>query len=72
VLFHSSDKSEKAAEKHYKWAKWAEHEPSEPAASSVLARRDGRCVGQGLRPEPSKVGQSETGPDPAQPTMQDG
>jgi len=67
VLFHSSDKVEKAVEKHYKWAKWAKHEPSEPAGTSVLARRDGQCVDQGLRPEPSKVGQSETGPDPAQP-----
>jgi hypothetical protein len=72
VLFHSSDKVEKAAEKHYKWAKWAENEPSEPAATSVLARRDGRCVDQGLRPKPSKVDPSETGPDPAQPIMQDG
>jgi hypothetical protein len=53
-------------------AKWAEHKPIEPAATSVLARRDGRCVDQGLRPEPSKVVQSETRPDPAQPTMQDG
>ncbi len=73
MLFHSSDKVEKAAEKqHYKWAKWAKHEPSEPAATSVLARWHGRCVDQGLRPEPSKVGRTETVPDPAQPTMQDG
>jgi hypothetical protein len=67
-LFHSIDKVEKAAEKHYKWAKCAKHEPSEPTATSVLVRWDGRCVDQGLRPEASKVGQSETGPDPAQPT----
>jgi hypothetical protein len=58
VLFHSIDKVEKAVEKHYKWAKWAKHEPSERAATSVLVRWDARCVDQGLRPEPSKVGQS--------------
>ncbi len=64
MLFHSSDKVENAAQKHYKWAK---HEPSEPAATSVLARWDGRCVEQGLRPEPSKSGskRNRTGPNTA-------